>query len=272
MKTKQVDAPKPKPTISKRTPYELPPNFARSIASKGWCLHSKKGELMSAVTTYEPIHKTLETHPAKLADAKYRWTISDGQPDRQRDTINPLGWDLTAYSRNPIVLWGHDYKTLPIGKSLEVFVRDGKLQAVMQFTPPGLHPLADQIRGLIDANFLVGSSVGMLPVEWSYNAKRDGNDFTRQQLLEWSIVSVPANAGALRQRCVGGRCDEKAIRKWLGGGASSTTGYLKGHQQHNEELIGFKTDDLAEVMTKVLSDEVQKASREVMMRLTGKVD
>ena len=137
--------------------------------------------MSATMTTYEPIRKTVETRPAKLADAKYRFVISDGQVDRQRDVINPMGWDLRAYSQNPIVLWGHDYKTLPIGKSLEVFVRDGKLQAVMQFTPPGLHPLADQIRTFVDSDFLVGSSIGMLPLEWQYNQKRDGNDFTRQR-------------------------------------------------------------------------------------------
>ena len=36
------------------------------------------------------------------------FVISDGSLDRHGTRINPKGWDLTNFKKNPIALFGHD--------------------------------------------------------------------------------------------------------------------------------------------------------------------
>src|SRR6266545_3513559 len=53
--------------------------------------------------------------------------ISTEDPDRDKDTLALDGWDLRNYRRNPIVLWAHDYKSLPIARATSIGVADGAL-------------------------------------------------------------------------------------------------------------------------------------------------
>jgi hypothetical protein len=42
------------------------------------------------------------------------YVISDGSLDRYGTVINPAGWDLTEFRKNPIAFFNHD-KNFPIG-------------------------------------------------------------------------------------------------------------------------------------------------------------
>jgi hypothetical protein len=53
---------------------------------------------------------------------------------------------------------------------------------------------------LIDAGYINAVSVGFQPIEWEMAKspdRRGGIDFIKQELLEISVVSLPANANAL---------------------------------------------------------------------------
>lgn len=104
--------------------------------------------------------------------------------DRYQDVIKADAWDLTHYMKNPVVLWGHDHKTLPIGVTTEIIEKDGKKIARGKFAP---HEFAQTIRKLYDMGVLRAASVGFIEKE------REGNLITKAELIEWSIVSVPAN-------------------------------------------------------------------------------
>jgi hypothetical protein len=41
------------------------------------------------------------------------------------------------------------------------------------------------------------ASIGFSPVEFEFNRQRGGFDFKRSELVEWSLVSIPAAPGAL---------------------------------------------------------------------------
>ncbi len=41
--------------------------------------------------------------------------VSTKDRDRDDDRLMPEGADLTAFRKNPALLWGHDYSELPIG-------------------------------------------------------------------------------------------------------------------------------------------------------------
>lgn len=147
--------------------------------------------------------------PAVVAeDDTILFTLSTPTVDRDQDTVSLSGWDLEAFKRNPVVLWAHDQRSPPIGRCTEISVTATALVGRVKFVPedmPVVGPLAEMARRMVLEGFLSAVSVGFRPVEFAFtdDPARDGDgwfpgiDFQRQELLEFSIVPVPANAEAL---------------------------------------------------------------------------
>ncbi len=114
--------------------------------------------------------------------------ITTANIDRYQEVISLDGWELEHYRANPVVLWGHDHFTLPIGVATSVEVVGEKMIARGKFAP---HAFAQEIRALYDAGIVRATSVGFIEKE------RTGNIITKAELLEFSFVSVPANPYAL---------------------------------------------------------------------------
>lgn len=113
--------------------------------------------------------------------------------DRQGDVVDQSGWDLTNFKKNPVLLWAHDYSALPIGKVVSTEIVKGQLVADFVFATAEANPVAQQIKRLYEEGIVNASSVGFIPRE------RQGNTITRSELLELSLVPVPANQEALRR-------------------------------------------------------------------------
>ena len=129
-------------------------------------------------------------------DRQFTFVISDPGIDRSNDTIAITGWQLSNYSKNAIVLWSHAGLMHPIGRSVRVWVQDNQLRATVQIAPASANPDAENVLQLIRGGYLKAASVGFVPIEFKLSDKPDrkyGIDFTQQELLEWSIVGIPAN-------------------------------------------------------------------------------
>jgi HK97 family phage prohead protease len=129
-----------------------------------------------------------------------RFTFSDGSVDRMGDTIDPNGWDLPDYKRNPVVLWAHDTTQPPIGRTVSIWSDGSRLLGDVEFATREQSEFADTVYRLLRGGYLKSGSVGFLPVAYDYaddDDRKFGIDFRRQALLEFSIVNVPANANAL---------------------------------------------------------------------------
>lgn len=117
--------------------------------------------------------------------------ISTADIDRQGEVVDQGGWDLNFYKLNPVVLWGHDYHSLPIGVTDSIEIRDGKLIAKGRFAPAEANPFAQQVRKLYDLKIVRATSVGFIV------KNSEGQKITQAELLEFSFVPVPANPYAL---------------------------------------------------------------------------
>lgn len=126
-----------------------------------------------------------------------RYVLSTGAPDRMKDTIDPAGWQLDNYRKNPVLLWGHDKKLPPIGRALSIGIVGSQLEGVYEFASKELNPFADTVYQLAAAGFLPGGSVGFMPITYVWNDDTGGVDFKTQELLEFSAVTVPAHPEAL---------------------------------------------------------------------------
>jgi HK97 family phage prohead protease len=154
------------------------------------------------------------TKPA--GNRTFAFVISTGDVDRDRDVIDPRGWRLDEYKRNPIVLLNHRHDMLPVARTLSIAVEGNALKTTAEFPPEGIYELADVTHDLVKAGFLNAASVGLRPDRKEYNAQRDGWDIKEATLLEWSIVNVPANSAARVERAARGVCDLAAMTKWFG--------------------------------------------------------
>jgi len=118
---------------------------------------------------------------------------SDGGIDRHGESLNPNGWKING--QVPI-LWGHDYRELPIGKTVQIYVEDGKLMFDGRLSKK--YEFAGTVFDLITEGIVEKVSVGFIPKKLD-----DSGEFTwsEMELLEISFVTIPANPRAgLKQK------------------------------------------------------------------------
>ena len=144
------------------------------------------------------------------------FTISTASVDRMGDTIAVNGWRLENYRKNPVVLWAHDSSMLPVGRATNVRVEEGKLKARAEFAPASVSPMADSVYEMLKLGFLSATSVGFAPIKYAFSeeaGRKFGIDFLEQELLEFSVVPIPANAEALIEARAAG-IDIKLHQEW----------------------------------------------------------
>ena len=138
-------------------------------------------------------------------DLMQAWTLSTKRVDSYRDTVDPDGWALEDYARNPVVLFAHKADALPVGRDMGAWIEKGvALKGVTRFTAPDLYAFGATVGKLVAAGVLNATSVGFEPLEFEPSEERSTEDswlpafdFKRQALREYSIVPVPANMDAL---------------------------------------------------------------------------
>lgn len=145
-----------------------------------------------------------------------RFVFSDATIDHAGDSIDPKGWDLAIFKRNPVALFSHMSWDPPIGRASNVAVQGGELAGDIEFASADVYEFADTIYRLVKGKYLNAVSVGFKPKEWVFtnDAKRPyGIDFKKQTLLEISVCAVPCNPNALGEARSAG-IDTAPLREW----------------------------------------------------------
>lgn len=134
-----------------------------------------------------------------ISDYELEIIGSTGALDRDNEILDPKGWDIKNFKKNPVVLPSHLYYEPAIARAKNVKIKDGQLSFRIEFPEEGVNPVADVYRKLYKSGFMNASSVGFVPVEWKNGTgdKEPSRTYTKQELLELSLVSVPANPEAL---------------------------------------------------------------------------
>ena len=149
--------------------------------------------------THTPVtlgdHETLEN--------VYSATIFANELSRDGLSVDIDGMDFSNYQKNPVVLFAHDFSGrtesggLPIGRTLRLErTPDGRIRAEFEFLSGD--PFADRVRNAWNRGFLRGASIGWRAIEARPNERGRGVRIVRSELIEWSIVAVPADPDALR--------------------------------------------------------------------------
>lgn len=113
--------------------------------------------------------------------------------DRQGEVVEVEGWDIKNFKNNPVLLLFHDHHSLPVGKAQKIWIEKGGNKKRLMFKPvfETITERGRAISELVKQGFLKTFSVGFKPLD------SDGNRFTKQELLEISLVNVPANPEAM---------------------------------------------------------------------------
>ena len=135
---------------------------------------------------------------------------SDDTKDSAGTVLNQDNWDLTRFNKNGVIGYQHkvygswdgtDNPDNVIGKGY-AYVEDKKLMVEITFEPADINPLAEKIYQKILFGSLRAVSVGFLPVgQGRFGEGKDSNTyyFAGQELLEVSVVNIPANPNALKK-------------------------------------------------------------------------
>lgn len=137
--------------------------------------------------------KHLEATITKADDGSFVAIASTNSVDRHGEIVDNNGWDLKSFKQNPVILWGHDHNEPAIGVAKKVWI-DGVGKKAKLMIQPVLHDVTEKaraIKALVDMGVIKTLSVGFKPLE-----SPDGVTFTKNELLEVSMVNVPANSDA----------------------------------------------------------------------------
>lgn len=138
------------------------------------------------------------------------FVASDDTKDSAGTVLNQDNWDLTRFNKNGVIGYQHkvygswdgtDNPDNVIGKGY-AYVEDKKLMVEITFEPADINPLAEKIYQKILFGSLRAVSVGFLPVgQGRFGEGKDSNTyyFAGQELLEVSVVNIPANPNALKK-------------------------------------------------------------------------
>jgi len=150
---------------------------------------------------------------------------STERTDRMGDVIKVSGWSFEDFKANPNLFFSHNTRDLPVGRSLKT--RKGRSQSGLrallmdeEFHEADLNPEAELVWRMAAAGALPGRSVGFIAHEAKHPETPEEREklklgpwgvlYLNQELLESSIVPVPANADALQGKGFVAECYERA--------------------------------------------------------------
>jgi HK97 family phage major capsid protein/HK97 family phage prohead protease len=129
------------------------------------------------------------------------FVLSDNSVDRVGDVVEQ-NWELAHFRDQPIALFNHDRDSI-IGTWKDVRVEGNRLIGKLVPAAAGTNPLVDSVRSLLEQKILRAVSVGFRVLKKELlNDKADEYfgpfRFIKSELLEASLVAVPANPNAVQ--------------------------------------------------------------------------
>ena len=115
--------------------------------------------------------------------------------DRGGERIEPKGWQLDNYKKNPVILFDHGkdvaFGSIPVGKATSVEAQDGGLFLRSMISQSKSDKIS-AVRDLVEEGILKTFSVGFNPIGESEKSN-NGLVIKSAELIECSIVPVPMN-------------------------------------------------------------------------------
>jgi hypothetical protein len=222
-----------------------------------------------------------------------RVVISTDQVDSERDVVKQDGLEFRERMR---VTFGHSYTTLPVGLVTKIDRYAHRTEAEWTWFE-GDADVA-RVKNVYEQGGL-DASIGFQVLESSYDAERRGYNILRARVVEFALVPVPANEGAVALAKSLGRGDvdheidldaipytPRGSSVALGGDIglefikydaheiarlAATPG--REHEDIDEDVLrGFSAVQVAGLIRDVIATETAAGLRRVMNDALGRVD
>lgn len=144
------------------------------------------------------------TDVAGEADTRsFTFVFSDGSVDRYGDTIDVRGWVWDKSGAGTVALFGHDSSDVKnvIGRAHNIRIQGNDFVGDIKFATAEENPHAEIVYQMVKGGYINSVSVGFQPLEWQQTKDKSrpgGIDFKKQELLEISVVPIPANKNAIQ--------------------------------------------------------------------------
>lgn len=195
--------------------------------------------------------KSIMDAPLSIKDGKASFVMTSDALDRQGEVVETEGWDFGNFMRNPVILDTHRYESIEdiVGRAVGEPRREGSGWVVdIEFAPTERGKTAKE---LVERGMLNAVSVGFR----SMQRRKVGSAIhhVKKELLEVSLVAIPANPTALRVKMNDGEEPEEAgmdqmeekpkvkneqmmeLRDHLVAAAAIVDAMLEGYEEGEEE-------------------------------------
>ena len=132
----------------------------------------------------------------------HRMVIAANEVSRNGDELNLRGISFKNYRKNPVVLWAHDaYEGIPIAKTVKIgHDEQGRIAADFEFNSED--EFAARVENAWNGGFIRGASIRYMPTK-VVEVRNEAGEVERvrieeSDLLEWSLVAVPADPDSVR--------------------------------------------------------------------------
>lgn len=199
---------------------------------------AKQSEEIVEKEVYAKRDLTAHVEVKDLGDSEVEVIVNSGELDRHGEVLSVEGINIKRYMKNPVVQWAHDYSQPPIAKATKVWKDGKKLMSRMKFATAE-YPFAKTIYDLVKGGFLNAVSIGFIPQEM------EGNTYTKSEMIEYSIVPIPADSSALM------------TARTLGIDTAFLEGYNLKHMYKLEDILKKSVNDLTVGEIKFLKEHVE---------------
>ena len=132
----------------------------------------------------------------------HQMVIAARERSRNGDEVNLRGINFKNYRKNPVVLWSHDsYGGIPIAKTLKIGHDDqGRIEADFEFNSED--EFAARVENAWNGGFIRAASIRFMPTKvvemMDEQGRVDRLRIEESDLLEWSLVPIPADPDAVK--------------------------------------------------------------------------
>lgn len=119
--------------------------------------------------------------------------------DAYDEIVDQSNWILDRYKRNPIALWAHQSRELPLGVSTRCEVVANKLECTIRFHTADKNPKAEQVWRMVRDGEIKAVSIGFMPKTMRFEMRNGVEVYvlSDNELHEISVCNIPANPDAL---------------------------------------------------------------------------
>jgi HK97 family phage prohead protease len=216
----------------------------------------------------------------KIKKDKILAIASEEVEDRDGEVLTVDGWKLDNFIKNPQFLWYHNLRperSLPIGKvkNIKVMKIGGSKKLVFEPEFEDITEFGKTVAEFVKRGYLNSFSVGFKPLE------KTGNTYKEQELLEISLVPVPAlpqaqviqlaeEAGISKVMIKAVTGDAEAAEKVLHDGKKELDGGELNKKAAKKKIKKFKKDVSTDEKIEKLFKLIKNIRRDVRKSLPGK--